>query len=56
MKADDIGIKSRVEVTNGLWKGTKGFVEAIDPESSVAVIRDSEGNAAYAFKTDLKRA
>jgi ribosomal protein L24 len=55
MKADEIGINSSVEVIKGLWKGTKGFVEAMDPESSVIVIRDWAGNAAYAFKDDVKR-
>ena len=55
MKTEELSINDTVEVLKGLWKGTQGAITAIDPESSVVIIRDSQGNAAYAFKSDLKR-
>jgi len=55
MKAEELSVNDTVEVQKGLWKGTRGAITAIDPDSSVVIIRDSQGNPAYAFKTDLKR-
>jgi len=55
MKAEELSVNDTVEVQKGLWKGTRGAITAIDPDSSVVIIRDSQGNAAYAFKNDLKR-
>jgi ribosomal protein L24 len=55
MKEKELSVNDAVEVTKGLFKGTRGFIEDIHTESSVVRIRDWEGNAAYAMKEDVKR-
>jgi ribosomal protein L24 len=54
MTGKELAVNDAVEVVNGLWKGTKGFVEDIHRESSVIRIRDLSGDTAYALKTDVK--
>lgn len=55
MKSTDLSKNDNVEVVQGLWKGTRGFIEDIHEESSVVRIRDWQGDAAYAMKDDIRR-
>ena len=54
MKPSELTKDTRVEVTNGLWKGFVGTIDDIHPESSVIRIKNEAGELAYALKTDVK--
>lgn len=54
MPEKELSVNDAVEVVNGLFKGTRGFIEDIHKESSVVRIRDWEGTIAYALKDDVK--
>jgi transcription antitermination factor NusG len=54
MPEKELSVNDAVEVVNGLFKGTRGFVEDIHKESSVVRIRDWEGTIAFALKDDVR--
>lgn len=54
MNTTELSKGTRVEVTNGLWKGFKGVIDDIHAESSVIRLTNSSGDMAYALKTDVK--